>query len=80
MCETSETFKTKMRFLLVFLGNAQLVRRDILQKKTVCSIDNSMKEVIILEVPAVGGGRFSVGNLKKKRTVTVVIDQRDFIE
>ena len=45
-----------------------------------CAIDNSMKEVIILEVPAVGGGRFSVGNLKKKRTVTVVIDQRDFIE
>ena len=40
-----------------------------------------MKEVIILEVPAVGGGRFSVGNLKKKRTVTVAaIDQRDFIE
>ena len=42
-----------------------------------CAIDNSMKEVIILEVPAVGGGRFevpavgggrfSVGNLKKKK-------------
>ena len=32
-----------------------------------CAIDNSMKEVIILEVPAVGRGRFSVGNLKKKK-------------